>query len=87
MKKVEFQTTVFGVPHVGGTDFTAEKGYRGLITDEAFKALRDRCSFNNDPWIIDLGVVTDGVDASLDRFASDARRRDREVVLYASRGL
>lgn len=84
MKRVKFLSTVFGVPHVRGTDFTAEAGYIGLVTDEAFQALRDRRSFDNTPWIVSLGAESERGSESADRPASDARNRDSEVVLYAT---
>ena len=87
MKRVRFLSTVFGVPHVNGTDFTAEAGYIGLITDEAFQVLRGRRSFDNTPWIVSVGAESEGRSESADRLASDARDRDREVVLYASNGV
>ena len=87
MKRVRFLSTVFGVPHVRDTDFTAEAGYIGLITDEAFQALSNRRSFDNTPWIVSVGAQSSGRSDSADRLASDARDRDSEVVLYSSHGV
>lgn len=87
MKRVKFLSTVFGVPHVRGTDFTAEAGYIGLITDEAFQALSSRRSFDNTPWIVSLGSESERRNQSVVGSTSDASKRDREVVLYAARGI
>lgn len=56
MQKVKFLITVMGIPHTRGTEFTAEAGWKGLITDEAFEILRWKRTFDNDPWIVALGV-------------------------------
>ena len=91
MRKVRFLVTVMGIPHVGGTEFTAQADTVGMITDEAFAILRWKRTFDNNPWIVDLGVRQDssgqrGGTGSVDFISGDDSNDYRELETSVKRG-
>lgn len=63
MRKVKFLVTVMGIPHIGGTEITVQANKVGVITDEAYEILRWKRTFDNNPWIVDIGVRQDSPSA------------------------